>query len=117
MRRAILPLLIVATALAGAGPATADPVSSKGAQPLELTCDGTVYHVVIGSGGAAHDLDSTNVFVLKGITVADPTFGTYGFSTPGFTAERLTTCTGSFVNRLGEPAPFTAYVLVTPRSP
>ena len=119
-------LLALNTGIAGA-----DPVNSKKAEVIEISCDdGQTYEVVLPwGGGSAHILDGTGNIVAKNFTFTqiDPETGEELFSETFSPGEKvglngdLRTCTAGpfteFDPELGEEITFliTVEALFTPR--
>jgi hypothetical protein len=134
MKRMALVLTLAAITAAllalNTGIAGADPVNSKKAEILTISCDGQPYDVVLSwGGGSAHILDGTGNIVAKTFTFTaiDPETGEELFSetfSPGKKVGLegdLRTCTAGpfpeFDPELGEEITFliTVEALFTPR--
>jgi hypothetical protein len=101
-------LIVAASAVAlfVALPSVAAGEPNRNILPLELTCGGETFDVVVpasGGGRPALFLGSTSVAVLQGIEGV--------FLTPGFDESELTTCTARFP----DGSTITVFVLITPR--
>ena len=105
MRALIVAASAVALFVAVPGVAAAEP--TKSILPVQLTCGGQTFDVVVPASGQAAPglyLGSTSVAVLKGIEGQ--------FIVPGFSESELTRCTAVFP----DGSTFTVLVLITPRS-
>ena len=133
MKRALLLAATMAiAAVLAAGVAFADPVNSKNAEIIPITCDnGQSYRVVVTSGIPAHIVGSTGNFipVQFTFTAIDPDTGEVLFEETGTVGkgkkrglqEDLITCkAGPFTEfdpELGQEVTFTVTVkgFLTPR--
>ncbi|HSL63526.1 MAG TPA: hypothetical protein VK874_02615 [Gaiellaceae bacterium] len=101
-------LIVAATAVAllVALPATALADPSTNVLPVQLTCGGETFDVVVpasGRGAPGLYVGSTSVAVLKGVEGQ--------FLVAGFSPDELTACTATFP----DGSSFVALVLITPR--
>lgn len=104
MRGFIVAASVFALLVAVPGTAVADPATNV--LPVQLTCGGETFDVVVpaqGGGRPGLFAGSTSVAVLMGIDGQ--------IFAPGFSADDLTTCTATFPDGTS----FTAHVLITPR--
>jgi hypothetical protein len=117
MLRLLSAIAVGTAALLLAGPASGDPAEPSLGAVGVITCPvngGTLtYEISPAAGRSIFDTSGTSVLVVQGFTSSFP-----GFELPlpkGFSADELTTCTGTVTTECCGTVTATIFGIVTPR--